>query len=53
MSDEQKLAKYLMGDWCCPAPPVCTVQWDAAAWIRWIDSKGIWMRGSDDEGDQG
>lgn len=38
-----KLAKYKAGHYSCEVPPVCTMQWDTDAWIRWIDSHGFWF----------
>ena len=37
-----KAAKYLAGQWSCEVPTVCTVYWDIAAWVTWIDNHGIW-----------
>ena len=53
MTYEQKLAAYILGDWCCIVPTVCTARWDADSWIKWIDKHGIWMKGKEHEGDQG
>lgn len=39
---EEKMDMYLTGRWSCPAPPALTGNWDAAAWIKWIDAAGAW-----------
>ena len=39
---ENKVLLYKLGIYSCPVPPVCTAMWNAEAWVRWIDSEGVW-----------
>jgi len=34
------------GEWTYSfsAPPVCTAYWDAADWVRFVDTHGRWYR---------
>ena len=40
--DTKKLKAYRAGLWAVKVPPVCTVYWDDAAWIDWIDKCNGW-----------
>lgn len=33
---------YVSGHYMMEVPPVHTVFWDEAAWIRWIEQTGFW-----------
>lgn len=39
---EQKQAMYRAGQYVFNAPPVCTVLWSEAIWIKWIDGANGW-----------
>lgn len=43
LTDEQKTELYRAGKYMFPPPPVCTVLWDEAAWIRFVDRNGKWL----------
>lgn len=42
MKTMTKKEAYKLGYYEFPPPPVCTVYWDDAAWIAFIDKQGRW-----------
>lgn len=40
---EDKLKKFVAGDYSFPVPPIPTIQWDTPDWINYIDLKGKWL----------
>ena len=43
MTEEEKLKKYEAGLYRMAVPPVSSLQWEAGAWITWIDYTGEWL----------
>tara|TARA_R100000656_G_C3895331_1_gene117537 strand:- start:149 stop:283 length:135 start_codon:yes stop_codon:yes gene_type:complete len=39
---EEKLAKYLKGEYLMPVPGTCPVGWSDRNWIDFIDNHGKW-----------
>lgn len=43
MTDKEKQEKYNAGLYRMAVPPVSSLQWEAGAWISWIDYTGEWL----------
>ena len=43
LTAKQKIELYDKGLYLFPPPPVCTVLWNRASWINFIDSAGKWL----------
>lgn len=37
-----KRLKFILGEYICEVPPVCTDSWHAEDWCVWIDENGFW-----------
>ena len=42
MTDQEKLEKYMKGEYMFSPPAVCTAAWGTTAWIKYIDHSAGW-----------